>query len=511
MANDGQIAVTSGLRMNEAKRRIHRGIGWRLLISILLVSSLVTLVLTVGQLYFEFRRDVGEIERRLNELQSSYAESLAGSLWQFDTEQIRLQLAGIQRLPDIQAVELRETNGASRQPLIIRSGELSADPAIAREFPLVFADRSSARTIGVLRVEASFEHIYSRLMDSALVILLNQGIKTFIVSLFILLIVHRLVTRHLIDLADVMEPYDPSHPGQPLTLDRPASASPDELDRMVQAIQSMRDSLSAALARVQDANLEMEAEIEQRRETEARLQELVEKLTVSNSELQRFAYVASHDLQEPLRGIVMYAQKLEKNYRDRLDKEAGDNIDFIVGNARQMYDLVNDLLAFSRLGRGLTFAKVGLDACCNAALSSLDEVISKSKAKVSVSSLPEVMGNAIQLSELFENLIDNAIKFARPGIAPDISIQCLRQDGQFVISVADNGIGIEASNQNVFDIFRRHHTHQAFPGTGVGLAICKRIVQLHHGRIWHESKPGEGTTFFFTLGQAPTPAGRTEE
>lgn len=511
MSNDGQMAVTSGVRMAEARRRIHRGIGWRLLISILLVSSLVTLVLTAGQLYFEFRRDVGEIEQRLNELQSSYAESLAGSLWQFDTEQIKLQLGGIQRLPGIQAVELRETNGASRQPLVIRSGDPSANPPIAHEFPLVFADRGSLRTIGVLRVEATFDHVYARLMDSTLVILLNQGIKTFIVSLFILLIVHRLVTRHLIDLADVMEAYDPSRPGQPLSLDRPASASPDELDRMVQAIQSMRDSLDSALNRVQDANIEMEAEIEQRRETEARLQELVEKLTVSNSELQRFAYVASHDLQEPLRGIVLYAQRLEKNYRQHLNQEAIVDIDFIVGNARQMYDLVNDLLAFSRLGRGLTFAKVGLDACCNAALSSLDQVIKISNAEIVVSSLPEVMGNAVQLSELFENLIDNAIKFAQPGIAPKIAVGCERQNGHFAVFVSDNGIGIEPSSQDVFDLFRRHHTQQAFPGTGVGLAICKRIVQLHHGRIWHESKPGQGTTFFFTLGQTPSPAGLAKD
>ena len=501
LAYDNPTTIKMGLQMPAPSRRIYRGIGWRLLISILLVSSVVTLALTVAQLYFEYRRDVGEIEQRLAELRSSYADSLAGGLWQFDTEQIKLQLGGIQRLPDIQALELRETNSDGRQPLVIRSGTPLDNPPIVREIPLIFTDHNGPHAIGTLRIEATFEHVYARLLGSALLILFNQGIKTFIVSLFILLTVYRLVTRHLIDLAQSVDSFDLRNTAPRLALDRPISDEPDELDRMVQAIQSMQDSLRKAYKDLKSSNLDMETEISQRRETEAKLQDLVEKLTISNSELQRFAYVASHDLQEPLRGIALYAQKLEKDYRGRFDSNADEYLDYIIGNARQMYKLVNDLLTFSRLGRGLTFTTVQLDAACRTAIDKLSILVKKSGANVRMTALPEIEGNPALLAELFENLIDNAIKFSRPGVALEVWIDCKLHEGQPVISVADNGIGIEASNQDIFDIFRRHHTKQAYPGTGIGLAICKRIVQIHHGRIWYESKPGEGTTFFFTLGQ----------
>jgi light-regulated signal transduction histidine kinase (bacteriophytochrome) len=278
-------------------------------------------------------------------------------------------------------------------------------------------------------------------------------------------------------------------------------AEPDELDRMVEAIQSMRLSLEKAFEELQAANRDMETEIEQKRRTEEKLQELVGQLTTSNTELQRFAYVASHDLQEPLRGIVLYTQKLERAYRGRLDSAADEYIDYIVGNAKQMYKLINDLLAFSRLGRGVTFAPVSLDVACAAAITNLHPAILRSNAKIAVSPLPELFGNALQITELLENLIDNAIKFARPDQSPEVAVYAEQEKDGWVVSVADNGIGVESSSQDVFEIFRRHHSAQAYPGTGVGLAICKRIVDLHHGRIWYRANPDQGTIFSFALGQ----------
>ncbi|TAN47973.1 MAG: two-component sensor histidine kinase, partial [Rhodospirillales bacterium] len=349
-------------------------------------------------------------------------------------------------------------------------------------------------------LEGRFEKVYDRLMSSALVILLNQGIKTFIVSLFILLIVHQVVTRHLMDLAKSVDSYDLRQPGPPLSLNRPEQQIPDELDRVVEAIQSMRQSLENAYGDLQSANRDMEAEIGQRRETEQKLNDLVEQLTITNSELQRFAYIASHDLQEPIRGIVLFAQKLENDYRGRLDSNADESLGHIVGNAKHMYELINDLLTFSRLGRSTTFDRVRLDETCRSALAGLGPAIMQAKAKVTIGPMPEVNANPVLMAELLENLIDNAIKFAKPGISPEVTVSSDLVDDEWVISVADNGIGIEPSSQDVFEVFRRHHTQQAYPGTGVGLAICKRIVQLHHGRIWYRSKPGEGSTFFFTLG-----------
>lgn len=241
-------------------------------------------------------------------------------------------------------------------------------------------------------------------------------------------------------------------------------------------------------------------DITDQRDRESELRHTLDQLTQSNTELERFAYVASHDLQEPLRTVTLYSQLLDRNCRSQLSPEADDYLNFIVGAAKRMHTLINDLLAYSRItDKGLPFAPVEASNACASAMQNLQESIREAAASVEVLPLPVVVADQVQLMQLFQNLIGNAIKFHKPDIAPHIVISAESRDGETVFSVADNGIGIEESEQDVFEIFRRLHTTQAYPGTGVGLAICKRIVQRHGGQIWMTSKLGEGTTFFFTL------------
>ena len=237
---------------------------------------------------------------------------------------------------------------------------------------------------------------------------------------------------------------------------------------------------------------------------EAALQEYANELARSNEELERFAYVTSHDLQEPLRSIVSFSQLLEQRYRGRLDHDADEYIGFIVEGGRRMQAQIRDLLAFARVtttGRSLEATDAG--AVVREVLRDLTGTIEASGARVEVAPLPTVMADPAQLEQVFANLIGNAIKYRRPGVSPAIQISAERESSFWRFAVGDNGIGIEPEHHDrIFEMFRRLHTQDEYEGTGIGLAIVKRIVERHGGRIRVESTPGEGSTFSFTMAPA---------
>ena len=224
-----------------------------------------------------------------------------------------------------------------------------------------------------------------------------------------------------------------------------------------------------------------------------------EELTRSNRDLEQFAYVASHDLQEPLRMVATYTQLLAERYQGKLDENADKYIHYAVDGALRMQTLVKDLLAFSRVGRLLqTPQAVDCKVVLQSVMANLQATIQESGARISYGALPVIVADRSELVQLFQNLIGNAIKF-RSVKTPEVRITAQKKKKEWWFSVADNGIGIAPQHvDDVFVIFKRLHTREEYPGSGIGLAICKKIVEHNQGRIWVESQPRQGSTFRFT-------------
>lgn len=233
--------------------------------------------------------------------------------------------------------------------------------------------------------------------------------------------------------------------------------------------------------------------------TEKLIDKLNEDLLRSNTDLQQFAYAASHDLQEPLRMVSSFTQLLQHRYHDKLDKNANEYIRFAVDGSKRMYELLNGLLSYSRVQtKGREFSEVDMNSVISQVTDVLNLKIKETGTEIKYEGLPVIFADENQMIQLMQNLIDNSIKFRR-GI-PVIHISAARKGIYDIISVTDNGIGIDPKfNEKVFRIFQKLHSPEEFSGTGIGLAICKRIIDRHGGKIWIESQPGEGSTFYFSI------------
>lgn len=268
----------------------------------------------------------------------------------------------------------------------------------------------------------------------------------------------------------------------------------------------LKDNLARLGASVRRALQEKQLR-EDRKVAQERLARTVEELARSNQDLEQFAYVASHDLQEPLRMVAAYTQLLAERYRGRLDETADKYIDYASNGALRMQTLIRDLLAFSRVGRtGTAMKTVDCNVALTAAITNLQSAIRENEAVVSSDPLPSVVCNNVQFVQLLQNLIGNAIKF-RGSEKPAIHVTASRNGSEWLFSVSDNGIGIAPeSAEMIFSVFKRLHTTSEYPGNGIGLAICKKVIEQHGGKIWVESIQGQGSSFKFTL-----PASAVEE
>ena len=270
--------------------------------------------------------------------------------------------------------------------------------------------------------------------------------------------------------------------------DKPLAVAPGprEIAEVGTEIDAMRERIVEELSAVESARTQLE--------------EQAVELRRSNAELEQFAYVASHDLQEPLRKIASFCQALQARYQGQLDERADQYIEFAVDGAKRMQVLINDLLAFSRVGRsGRAHELVELSDVLAAARSSLADTLESSGASIVAGELPTVSGDRAQLTSLFQNLISNAVKF-RGSEPPVIQIAALRKDGDWQLSFSDNGIGIDREYaERIFLIFQRLHSREAYDGSGIGLALCRKIVEYHGGRIWLDTGYTGGTCFRLTL------------
>jgi light-regulated signal transduction histidine kinase (bacteriophytochrome) len=233
------------------------------------------------------------------------------------------------------------------------------------------------------------------------------------------------------------------------------------------------------------------------------LNEAVINLKRSNAELQHFAYVASHDLQEPLRTISSFTQLLERRYKDKMDKDADEFMEYIVEAAKRMQQLIKDLLEYSRVtSQEEEFKLTNTEEIIEEIISDLQITIEENNAEITYDSLPEIWADKRLLTQVFQNLIFNPIKYRKPDEPPKIHISARKDENNkyYIYSVSDNGIGIEKQYfDRIFMIFQRLHTQEAYQGTGIGLAIVKKIIDNHGGRIWVESTLGKGSTFYFTI------------
>ncbi|MEU4422747.1 CHASE3 domain-containing protein [Actinoplanes sp. NPDC024001] len=312
-------------------------------------------------------------------------------------------------------------------------------------------------------------------------------------GLILLLLLDRLVSRPIVDLAAQVREVAAGDYDRHIV----SRYGSSDLAALAADVDLMRQQIASELAEVRNARGQVEWVNQQ-------LQSQAEELTRSNRDLEQFAYVASHDLQEPLRKVASFCQLLQRRYAGQLDDRADQYISFAVDGAQRMQRLINDLLAFSRIGRLTSgFTEVDLNKVLGEVKSQL-EARAGEDAEISWTAMPTVEGEEPLLTTLFVNLIGNSLKFRRPDVPPVVRITAEREGGDWQINVRDNGIGIEAEfADKVFVIFQRLHARDAYDGTGIGLAIVKKIVEYHGGRIWLDVNVPEGASINFTLPVLP--------
>ena len=271
-------------------------------------------------------------------------------------------------------------------------------------------------------------------------------------------------------------------------------SGPPEFRRLAEDIDQMRMKIARELDEVREARERIEW-------VNSQLQKQAEELTRSNRDLEQFAYVASHDLQEPLRKVASFCQLLQRRYAGQLDERADQYIAFAVDGAQRMQRLINDLLAFSRIGRLTTgFTEVDLNKVMGDVAGQTEAAVQYADAELTWGEMPTIRGEEPLLTNLLVNLVSNSVKFRRPDVPAKVHVSARLVDGEWEISCRDNGIGIEPEfADKIFVIFQRLHSKDAYPGTGIGLAIVKKIVEYHGGRVWVDTDAGEGTTIRFTL------------
>ncbi|MGH8458233.1 MAG: sensor histidine kinase, partial [Nevskiales bacterium] len=271
--------------------------------------------------------------------------------------------------------------------------------------------------------------------------------------------------------------------------------------KMLRSVEAANRGLKHEIQEHARVQVELEAEVESHRKTERQLEAAVENLYRSNEELEQFAYVASHDLQAPLRAIIGFTQLLGTECKGKLSPDAEEFLGFIEDGGKRMQAIIRDLLELSRIGKDNEPPRaVSVGDALERARKQMRLDIKEKNVQLQVGELPEVMGSDSQITQLLQNLIGNAIKYTAAGVTPEVHISASREGDQWHFVVEDNGIGIaEEHLRAVFVIFRRLHANDKYPGTGIGLSLCKKIVARHGGEIWVESTLGQGSRFNFTL------------
>jgi signal transduction histidine kinase len=467
-----------------------RPIKQKLMALFLLTSGVVVLLTCAAYFTYElvtFRQTTLRQLSTLGEVVAANSTAAVAFGNERDASEI---LAGLKADPHIVAASLYDQHGKlfSKYPATLSDDALPAAPArdgyrfegfSVIGFQAVAQERT--RRLGTLYLRSDLGAMYERFRLYGVIVVVVIA-TSLLVAFMVSTVLQRQISAPILDLADT------------------ARAIADRRDYSVRATKSAEDELGLLTDAFNQMLTRIDEQDRDQKQAEERLRSLLTELERSNRELEQFAYVASHDLQEPLRMVSSYTQLLEQRYRDQLDDDAREFINYAVDGARRMQRLINDLLELSRVStRGKPLEPIDANEVLGAVRANLSAAIEDSGALVTSDELPTVKADSTQLGQLLQNLIGNAIKF-HGADAPRVHISAREQRGEWVFSVKDNGIGIAREYfDRIFVIFQRLHATATYPGTGIGLAVCKRIVERHGGRIWVESESGNGSSFFFTI------------
>ncbi len=470
-----------------------KGVGRRLLYLVILFSSLITLIATVVQLYLEYDRDIGSIEKQMQEIEKSYLETISASLWNMDITQLKLQIEGIMHLPDMQAVEIRETDSGVSDLLVLSSGEKKENPKMSRELNIIHYDNQNSFAIGTLYVEATADNIYKRLLEKSVIILISQGIKTFLVSIFILYVFHWVVTRHLISISNHVKKFDVYGVLPNLKLQR-KNTEEDELDEAVQAINDLNIRLKKAYQELENVNLKLEK----------RVLERTAQLEAANKELDAFCYSVSHHLRVPLQWTKVPCNVLVEEYKAVLQERGIRLVNQAISGLDELNELIENYLRLSRITAAeLIIEEINISALADQVISRIKEDDIKRQLTVEVQSDLHVEGDYRLIEILLFNLIHNAWKYTKYEKEPKIKFGSKALSKKTVFFISDNGVGFNSKDaRHLFTPFKRFHTKEEFEGIGIGLASVKRIVARHGGKVWAEAQVDQGATIYFTFSQS---------
>lgn len=458
-------------------------IGRRLIVLTIAFSSLITLCISVVQLSLEYRDLRNAMDRQLDGI-GIYVPTIAASVWDFDDRQIQRAIDALILMPNI--VEARVTAKDSSGWV---AGQSLAPSVVTRRYVLRFESRGKETEIGALEVVASLEGIYRQVLNSAVGIVLGNGLKTLLVALFMVVLFRRLITTRLESLAGKVHSLAPDMLPIRQVVEinpQPMPEALDELDTVAWTLDRTAEDLRLAVTTLSALNEDLEKRVGER-----------------TRELESFSYSISHDLRAPLRAINGYSRILIENYAGRLDEEGRRLLGRVCGNAVRMGQLIDDMLQFSRLGQQEpAMAVIDMENLVRSVFADLQASIAGRKVQLAIGALPPAMGDAALIRQVLVNLLTNAVKFTQPRDVASIEVSGSLEEGLGVYCVRDNGVGFDMQYAGkLFGVFERLHRQDEFEGTGIGLAIVKRVVTRHGGRVWAEGRLNEGTAVYFTLPQ----------